>query len=63
MLCALALYVWLQLALCLEFSDDLSSVIFFDSLQNPLQSFQYSVVDWDGFRNTLDLGWINTPHY
>ena len=26
-----------------------------DSLQNPLQSFQNSTVDWDGFRNTLDF--------
>jgi len=28
---------------------------FLDSLQNPLQSFQSSTVDWDGFRNTLDF--------
>ena len=36
-------------------SDDLSLVIFGQSI-DPLQSFRYSVVDWDGFRNTLDFG-------
>jgi len=35
-------------------SDDLSSVIFGQSAE-PLQNFQCSVVDWDGFRNTLDF--------
>ena len=31
---------------------------FLDSLQNPLQSFRYSAVKWDGFRNTLDFSRI-----
>ena len=58
MLCVLALHEWLWLASRLGYR--LCSLMtclqwFLDSLQNPLQSFQNSVVDWDGFWNTLDF--------
>ena len=35
---------------------------FLGSLQSPLQSFWYSVVDLDRFRNTLNFGWIWASH-
>jgi len=51
---------WPILALRLELRillfNGLSFSDFLDSLQNPLQSFRYSAVNWDGFRNTLDPG-------
>jgi len=52
------LHEWLWLALRLKYRLYFLMTYpqwFLDSLQNPLQSFQNSAVDWDGFQNTLDF--------
>ena len=52
------LHEWLWLALRLKYRLWFLMTCpqwFLDSLQNPLQSFQNSAVDWDRFWNTLDF--------
>ena len=61
----LVLRQWLWLTLRLEFGLYFLMTCpqwFLDSLKNPLQNFRYSAVDWDGFWNILDSGWIHTSH-
>jgi len=56
--CVLALHEWLQLASHLKHGPCYLMTClqwFLDNLHNSLQSFQNTAVDWNGFRNTLDL--------
>ena len=55
--CILALYEWLWLALRLKYRPYylMTCLVIFTQSTESLQSFQNSVVGWDGFQNTLDF--------